>query len=177
VRFDYYQRLNKTDRAIYRVSDEYDAIELEHPRALRPLATKLGSALAADDRVAVDKLAQRLVTGISRQMGVRTASSRVEAARPRSSGEELHGLYIREDGERPVIVVWMRTAARRRPVAHRAFLRTLLHEVCHHLDYELLGLADSFHTPGFFQRESSLMRQLLPAPRRVVRPKQLTLFE
>jgi hypothetical protein len=33
--------------------------------------------------------------------------------------------------------------------------------VCHHLDYVLLKLRDSFHTDGFFQRESSLMHQLL----------------
>jgi hypothetical protein len=33
--------------------------------------------------------------------------------------------------------------------------------LCHHLDYELLRLPDSFHTEGFYQRESSLLRQLL----------------
>ncbi|MEK7221411.1 MAG: hypothetical protein AAB253_09470 [candidate division NC10 bacterium] len=33
--------------------------------------------------------------------------------------------------------------------------------MCHHLDYELLDLADSFHTEGFYKRESSLLRQLL----------------
>ena len=58
----------------------------------------------------------------------------------------------------------MRTAAFERVVAHRSFLRTLMHEACHHLDYELLDLEDSFHTAGFFQRESSLMRQIDPAP-------------
>ena len=30
------------------------------------------------------------------------------------------------------------------------------------LDYDLLRLADSFHTEGFFRRESSLARQVLP---------------
>jgi hypothetical protein len=40
-----------------------------------------------------------------------------------------------------------------------------------HLDSELLGLADSFHTEGFSQRESSLLRQLLPpVPDRTARP-------
>jgi hypothetical protein len=47
-------------------------------------------------------------------------------------------------------------------VAFRTFLRTLLHEIVHHLDYELLKLADSFHTEGFFRRESSLFRQIVP---------------
>lgn len=68
----------------------------------------------------------------------------------------------REDDTTAVIRVWMKTAANERVVAHRTFLRTLLHEVCHHLDYDLLQLADFFHTQGFFARESSLVRQLAP---------------
>lgn len=56
----------------------------------------------------------------------------------------------------------MRTAKRRQVVAFRTFLRTLLHEFCHHLDYDCLGLKDSFHTQGFYQRESSLISQVLP---------------
>jgi hypothetical protein len=52
-------------------------------------------------------------------------------------------------------------------VAFKAFLRTLLHEVGHHLDYHYLKLADSFHTEGFFKRESSLFHQLVPTPPRV----------
>ena len=55
----------------------------------------------------------------------------------------------------------MRTAQRRQVVAFRTFLRTFVHEVCHHLDYELYELRESFHTQGFFQRESSLYRQLM----------------
>ncbi len=58
----------------------------------------------------------------------------------------------------------MRTVRHRRVVAFRTFLRTLLHEVGHHVDYERLSLADSFHTEGFFRRESSLFRQLVPEP-------------
>jgi hypothetical protein len=60
----------------------------------------------------------------------------------------------------------MRTARQRRVVAFRTFLRTLLHELCHHLDYQHLRLADSFHTEGFYKRESSLFHQLVPEPAR-----------
>jgi hypothetical protein len=56
----------------------------------------------------------------------------------------------------------MRTAKQKRVVAFKTFLRTLLHELCHHLDYELLKLPDSFHTDGFYKRESSLFHQLVP---------------
>lgn len=184
MRFAYYGRLSRRDQAIYRESDEWGSVELEDPAALRPLAQSLEEALRADDRIAVDEEAQRLVSAICRQLGVPTAATRVLAERPRSASAELHGLYVREDGRRPVLMVWMRTAARERPVAHRTFLRTLMHEVCHHLDYELLDLADSFHTHGFFQRESSLLRQLLPkqrkgatrpAPPEAPEPRQLEL--
>jgi hypothetical protein len=55
----------------------------------------------------------------------------------------------------------MRTAKKSDVVAFRTFLRTLLHELCHHLDYEFLELDDSFHTQGFFKRESSLFHQII----------------
>jgi hypothetical protein len=54
----------------------------------------------------------------------------------------------------------MLTAKRGQIVAFKTFLRTLLHEICHHLDYALLRLRDSLHTQGFYQRESSLFREL-----------------
>jgi hypothetical protein len=52
----------------------------------------------------------------------------------------------------------------------------------HHLDVTLLGLDDSFHTEGFFKRESSMVRQLLPraaskARKEARKPLQLALFE
>jgi hypothetical protein len=56
----------------------------------------------------------------------------------------------------------MRTARQRRVVAFRTFLRTVLHELCHHLDYLFYRLPDSFHTEGFYKRESSLFHQLVP---------------
>ncbi len=161
VPFAYYRRLSRYHKAIYRRSDEYGSVELEDARALAPIAAALGDVLAADDRVEVERLTQRLVAGICRQMGVPIAAVRVMAVRPRSASAELYGLYVRSEDERPVIYVWMRTAAREKPVAHRTYLRTVFHEVCHHLDYDLLDLEESFHTRGFFQRESSLMRQIL----------------
>jgi hypothetical protein len=54
----------------------------------------------------------------------------------------------------------MRTVARKQVVAFRTFLRTVLHELCHHLDYELYGLPETFHTQGFYKRESSLYLQI-----------------
>ena len=87
---------------------------------------------------------------------------KVLAVRPSLRYGELHGLYTHDPKHPPRIQVWMRTAHHRRVVAFRTFLRTLLHEVGHHLDYTHLKLADSFHTEGFFKRESSLFYQLVP---------------
>jgi hypothetical protein len=56
----------------------------------------------------------------------------------------------------------MRTAKKKRVVAFKTFLRTLLHELGHHLDFTLLELPESYHTEGFFKRESSLFHQLHP---------------
>ena len=93
----------------------------------------------------------------------------VLAARPSRTWGELHGLYTPAEGRRLArITVWMRTAHHRRVVAFRTLLRTLLHEVCHHLDYELLGLEETFHTEGFYKRESSLFHQLVRNPSNVL---------
>lgn len=89
----------------------------------------------------------------------------VLATRPHGRWGELQGLYTEDRRSRaPRVQLWMRTARQRRVVAFRTFLRTLLHELCHHLDYRYLRLPDSFHTQGFYQRESSLFHQLVPGP-------------
>jgi hypothetical protein len=67
----------------------------------------------------------------------------------------------------------MRTKANKQIVRFRTFLRTLLHEVAHHYDIAGLKLAETFHTHGFFKRESSLQRQLVvQAARRATKPEE-----
>jgi hypothetical protein len=86
---------------------------------------------------------------------------RVAARRPHNQRGELHGLYSPgTPPARDTISLWMFTAKRAQVVAPRTFLRTLLHELCHHLDYTHLRLRDSLHTQGFYQRESSLFAAL-----------------
>jgi len=55
-------------------------------------------------------------------------------------------------------------------VAFKTFLRTLTHELCHHLDYELFALEETFHTEGFYKRESSLANALLAAEAAMTTP-------
>jgi len=86
---------------------------------------------------------------------------KVLAVRPHGNWGELHGLYEPEESPSPAtITVWMRTVARKQVVAYKSFGRTLLHELCHHLDYELYKLPETFHTEGFYKRESSLFKQI-----------------
>lgn len=99
---------------------------------------------------------------MTRILKTEPVKAKVLARRPSDDWGELHGLYepAEDEHDTALITVWMRTASQRRVVAFKTFLRTLLHEACHHLDYEWLKLEDSFHTEGFFKRESSLFKQL-----------------
>ena len=143
-------------------------MRLPRPEELRPLVEPIRAALAADDRAALEAAAARARAARSpRCWACPSPDVGVLAVRPSLRDAELHGLYTRDERRRPRIRVWMRTVRHRRVVAFRTFLRTLLHEIGHHLDYEHLRLPDSFHTEGFFQRESSLFYQLVPAGREV----------
>jgi hypothetical protein len=157
--FDYYQRLSKSDQAIYRKSDAIHAVRLPRPSELHGLVGELAHALAEDDRAAVERCAASLTNAITEQLEVEDIQVEVLAVRPQLPDAELHGLYTNDNGAH--IRLWMRTAKKRRVVAFKTFLRTLLHEIGHHLDLTLLSLDDSFHTEGFFKRESSLFHQLV----------------
>jgi hypothetical protein len=84
----------------------------------------------------------------------------VELARPHNQFGELHGLYTADRRHGARIRLWMLTAKRKQVAAFKTFLRTLLHELCHHLDYTLLELGGSVHCEGFYKRESSLFHQI-----------------
>jgi hypothetical protein len=161
--FSYYDRLSARNRQLYDQSDRVQAIRLPEPVLLHPLVDGLRAALEREDRRAVELAAGYLCRGLTEMLAVSPVSVQVLSARPSAGWGELHGLYTREGRRTPRIQLWMRTARHRRVVRFRTFLRTLLHELGHHLDYEHLKLRDSFHTQGFFQRESSLFHQLVPA--------------
>jgi hypothetical protein len=165
--FTYYQRLSRKNQAIYRQSDRIAILSAPDPKALvgpvAGLERALREAEALPQPRALVKAALEVLLGeLCRQFGVVAVQVRVLSRRPRASGSELYALYVMERGRTPRIEIWLKTSQRRQVVAFRTFVRTLTHEFCHHLDYHLFKLADSFHTEGFFKRESSLARQLLP---------------
>ncbi|MEO8359043.1 MAG: hypothetical protein ABI672_03350, partial [Vicinamibacteria bacterium] len=162
--FSYFNRLSILGKRIYLASDAVKEVALPQAELLHPLLPLLREALIKDDHRAVAAAADALVLGITRLMRVPEVTVEVLAERPRRKGSELHGLYTVTPGKKPRIKVWMRTAQLGKVVAFKTFLRTLLHEVLHHLDYAHYKFRDSFHTAGFYSRESSLVRQLLGEP-------------
>jgi hypothetical protein len=162
VPYAYYANLKARDKAIYRRSDAVAKLELPDREAVMPLVAALAKTLEAEERRSIERASQVLGNAVLDRLRVPRVRIKVLSRRPSTSASELHGLYETGDRRTPaVITLWMRTAHHKRVVAFRTFLRTLLHELCHHLDYELLKLEDSFHTEGFFKRESSLFKQLV----------------
>ena len=162
--FAYYNRLTSAQQRIYRTSDAIESIALPPGVSPGPDVAGMRAALAADDRAALERCGQRIVDALATGYHVPPVRLRVLAQRPADDYGELHGLYEPEEGRTPArISVWMRTARRRQVVAFKSFLRTVCHEVCHHLDYELFALEETFHTEGFYKRESGLANALLAA--------------
>ncbi|MGE5625835.1 MAG: hypothetical protein ACM3ZT_09840 [Bacillota bacterium] len=168
MRFSYYRRLSAKNKKIYDASDRLERTSLPDAPALWPLMPVLQAALAADDRARVEQACREIAAGMLTQLGAPGVNLRVLAVRPSNAYGELHGLYEGVEGRLKTarISLWMRTARKRQPVAFKSFLRTLLHELGHHLDFEHFRLGDSFHTEGFYKRESSLFYQLLPEAQR-----------
>jgi hypothetical protein len=163
--FSYYDRLSRANQRVYRKSDAIRRIDVPEIAALVPVAQAIEAPLAEGDRIAVRKACQALVDAINARLATPPIKVRVLERRPSNSYGELHGLYEpEEEGGAARISVWMRTAQKEQVVKFRTFLRTLVHEVAHHLDYEFYKLPETFHTEGFYARESALLRELLGEP-------------
>jgi hypothetical protein len=169
TRFAYYDNLCTDSKRTYRRSDAIVRVDLPDSASLVPLARAIEAALATEHAAPVQSACQALVDGINARLGTPPVDVRVLERRPANAEGELQGLYEPDEvtGGKARITVWMRTAQRVQVVRFRTFLRTLIHEVVHHLDYELFKLDETFHTQGFYMRESGLMRDLLgDAPNR-----------
>ncbi len=156
---DYFYRLSPRLQRAYLKSESIDRFDGFAPTAATD--AKMRALMEALDRGAVrevERAAAALIAELCRAFGVAPIPVAVRGVRPHNARGELHGLY--KIAKPPAIMLWMRTAKRHDVVKPRTFLRTLLHELCHHLDYSLLKLDDSFHTMGFFRRESFLVHAL-----------------
>lgn len=163
MRFAYYETLSAVSKRTYRRSDAITRVEIPDGGAMTPLAEALRAPLEAGDRAATERACQALVDALNARLATPPVAVRIFERRPANAEGELHGLYEPDEvtGGTARISVWMRTAKKDQVVRFRTFLRTLVHEFCHHLDYEHYKLAETFHTEGFYARESGLVRELL----------------
>ncbi|MEW6272842.1 MAG: hypothetical protein AB1689_26490 [Thermodesulfobacteriota bacterium] len=159
---EWWRRLPAAQRREYERSDAISHVRLKASPALGEAVLDLDRILRADDLHGTERASQVLVNRICAGLGVPPVRVRVDGVRPHDRRGELHGLYSPAAGAgHDRITLWMRTAKRGDVVRTRTFLRTLLHEVCHHLDFALFSLPNSFHSKGFYQRESSLFRVIV----------------
>jgi hypothetical protein len=176
----YYYRLPLRAQRCYLASDAIDRFPLTPSPATFAMVAALMRALDGGAPSIVQRASQSLLDEVCRVLGVRAVRLEVRSVRPRNSRGELHGLFYPRAPTRtaaasgrsiavasaagaPLIVLWMRTARRHDVVKPRTFLRTLMHELGHYLDYALLKLEDSYHSGGFYRRESFLVRTLCPS--------------
>jgi hypothetical protein len=160
--FPYYDNLSATQKRIYRKSDAIKSIPVKNPSGIHPVTIKLKKSLEDNKRRDVAKHTSEICRLVCEGLRTEILTVKISSKRPSSSTRELHGLYEWADGETPVLTIWMKTAAKGQVVAFKSFIRTILHELCHHLDYTYFNLDDSFHTEGFFKRESFLYKQIVP---------------
>lgn len=159
--FSYYSRLSAAQKRTYRKSD---VIKLSLPENVRAgdLIRELEQTLGSEERARTQTICQQLIDMLTDEFKVPRVNVVILAVRPNNSEGELHGFYEPAEGAAAArISIWMRTAQKKQIVAFKTFLRTLIHELCHHLDYELFQLAETFHTEGFYRRESTLVYALL----------------
>ena len=160
--FAYYRKLSPVHQRIYRQSDEIPTLELPAGLAVTESVAAIRAGLLREDRAAVQRACQVLVDALVDGYSVPPVRVRVLDKRPSDDYGELHGLYEPDEEITPArITAWMRTAQRKQVVAFKSFLRTVVHEFAHHLDYEHYKLPETFHTEGFYRRESSLANALL----------------
>ena len=160
--FPYYDRLSAARKRIYRKSDGIESLGIPPALELGSMIAAIGDRLKEEDRPLTQRACQTLIDALVAGYHVPAVRVKVLTKRPSDDYGELHGLYEPEEGASPIrITVWMRTAQRKQVVAFKTFLRTLIHEFCHHLDYEMFMLEETFHTEGFYKRESTLVNALL----------------
>lgn len=131
----------------------------------RPLLKRFGLALVGspDSPERREDAAQRLVDHVCGQMGIPSVEVRVmESRSPHTTDRNgflrsrKGGDYAHADGGGVRIVLWNLTPMRGSRISGKTFLRTLCHELTHHIDVVGLGIETSPHTAGFYARTNEL---------------------
>lgn len=157
----FFYRLSAAAQRRYLHSDSIDRFELTPTPGALLRARALVNALGDGARPQVEAASRALGAELCHSLRVAPVPIEVRSVRPHNAGGELHGVFYPHTRP-PLIVLWMRTARRHDVVKPKTFMRTLMHELVHYLDYAHLHIGNSFHTAGFFKRESFLVRMLWP---------------
>jgi hypothetical protein len=157
----FFYRLPPHAQRCYLESDSITRYQFVPDASAAKSVAGLTRVLAKGNPTDTERAARAVASEMCRLAGVPGLAVDVREVRPKNTRGELHGLFYPSDPRQrtlPRIVLWMRTAERREVVKPRTFVRTLMHELVHYFDYSVFKLDDSFHTHGFFARESFLVR-------------------
>ena len=86
MRFSYYARLSKADRALYDESDAVREVRLPPSPALVAIVDVIRQGLLRDDRVVVEAAAGKLARGVTELLGIEAVDVQVLAVRPALRG-------------------------------------------------------------------------------------------
>jgi len=153
----------------FQESDRIGTLTLPLQAPLLSLAQAIEVGMMNDKTAEVRAACENFLQSLSRFYQVPDCPVRVLTSRPvhirENWSSELFGDY---DPSTMVIRVWMRTAVKKEVTSFGTFLSTLVHEYCHHLDFQLFHLPDSWHTRGFYERAAVLYHHARGTP-----PKKL----
>jgi hypothetical protein len=128
-----------------------------------PTIESFDALIAAPDAQAREQFATSLIGALSSIVGVSAPRVLVlDAPRPHRVLDG-HVVYQRLGSYSPrthTMRIHNRTARIEKQVAPKTFADTVLHELLHHWDFELLKLTRSLHTSGFYYRLGDLKRKL-----------------
>ena len=152
----------------YARSDALLTLALPEAASVQALTRALAESMASGETAPVRRAGEALVSALAEFYEIPAPPLRVLGVRPHrvTAGVctyQLFGDYLPSTQR---IRVWMRTAIREKVSSPKALLNTLLHEFCHHLDFQLFHFPDSWHTRGFYERAAALYHHARGTPRK-----------
>lgn len=145
------------------LTTKIDSLTHEKLKSLHVAIRLLGEALKEGNEDAIQEISNETIAELNLiynlpPLKVYTGGKR----RMTRSGGQYYGEY-RTNGKKEKkhsTSVYSRTAKNQKYVAPKTFLRTLIHEWGHHYDKHKLGLKNTYHTKGFYERINTIYEQL-----------------
>jgi hypothetical protein len=104
---------------------------------------------------------QTLSDMICKSLRINNLPIKLKGARPQSSRGTTHGSYTRNISKKTFyITLYGITPKTKKIVAAKTLIKTLIHEIMHHYDFEKLKMNSSNHTTGFYKRISTLEKMI-----------------